>query len=86
MTGLYLMLLFRLLMANACLGIALYGWLAYRRQRGQTLAPAALKLVLFVRWFGFVAFGLLVVLSFWPSDRSWMNDFFHSLNRVLRIF
>lgn len=86
MTGLYFMLLFRLLMANFCLGLALYGWLVYRQHRGQTLPPAAMKLLLVVKWFGAVGFWLLLVLSFWPLDRSWMNGFFHSLNRVLRIF
>lgn len=86
MTGLYLMLLFRIAFANACVGVVLYGWLAYLRRRGRTQPPAALKLMQFINWFGLVAFWLLVVLGFWPFDRSWMNDFFHSLNRALHIF
>jgi hypothetical protein len=35
---------------------------------------------------GVAGISLLVVLGFCPFDRSWMNGFFHSLNRVLHIF
>lgn len=86
MTGLYLMLVFRIAFANACLGVALYGWFSYSRQRGRTLPPAVLRLIEFVKWFGHFTFGLLIVLWFWPLDPAPIDDFFHSVNRVLHIF
>lgn len=86
MVGLYLTLLFDICFANAVVGVALYGWTMYLQRKGRPVPGALQSTLLVQKWLGVAGLSLLVVLGFLPFDRSWMNDFFHSLNRVLHIF
>lgn len=86
MVGLYLTLLFDICFANAVVGVALYGWTMYLQRKGRPVPRVWQSTLLVQKWLGVAGLSLVVVLGFWPFDRSWMNDFFHSLNRVLHIF
>jgi hypothetical protein len=86
MTGLYLGRIFRIAVANAIAGIALYGRLSYLQKRKLPVPALLLTALSVVKWAGTATFMLLLFLGFWPFGRSNINDFFHQVNRVLQIF
>ena len=86
MVGLYAVLLFRIAVVVACIGIVLYGLLMYWRKTGRPIPSYLLNTAIAVKWTSWTLFLLMLLLAYWPLDRSPINDFFHSVNRLLRIF
>jgi hypothetical protein len=86
MGGLYLELVFRIGFVSACVGVALYFRLAYLQKRGRPVPKPLLVAASASKVLTTTTFLLVLLLGFWPFDRSLLNAFFHRLNRVIHCF